>query len=74
MLKEFDIKTVLTLVKNPKSNSPVDRVHQVILNMIVTKYLDKNIFDYTDPWGETLAYIERNIRDSYHHTIMVPPV
>ena len=37
----FDIKPVLTSVKNPQANALVERVHQVILNMLVTKYIDK---------------------------------
>ena len=57
LLKDFNIKTVLTSAKKPRANAPVDRVHQVILNIIVTKYLDKKLFDYIDPWGETLASI-----------------
>ena len=39
-LKDFDIKSVLTSVKNPLANAPAERVHQVILNMLVTKDLD----------------------------------
>ena len=41
LLKEFDIKPVLTLVKNPQDNAPVEQVHQLILNMLVTKDIDK---------------------------------
>ena len=40
-LKEFDIKPVLMSVKNNQANALMERVHQVILNMIVTKDLDK---------------------------------
>ena len=49
MLKDFDIKTVLTSVKNPQSNAPVEQVHQVILNMLDTKDLDNKVFEYIDP-------------------------
>ena len=69
-LKYFDIKTVLTLVKNLQANVPVERVHQVILKMLATKNLDKKVFDYMNPWGETLASTAWAIRDSYHRTIM----
>ena len=44
LLKEFDIKPVLTSVKNPQANTPVDQVYQVILNMFVTKDLDNKVF------------------------------
>ena len=30
-------------------------VYQVILNMLVTKDIDNKVFDYIDPYGETLA-------------------
>ena len=49
LLKYFDIKRVLTSVKNPQSHATVERVHQVILNMLVTKDLDNKVFDYIDP-------------------------
>ena len=48
-------------------------VHQLILNMLVTKDLDNKVFNYIDPWGETLAYIAWAIRASYHHTIIATP-
>ena len=70
MLKYFDIKPVLTSVKSPQDNAQVEQVHQVILNMLVTKDLDNKVFDYIYQWGETLAYIAWAIRASYHRTIM----
>ena len=38
--------------------------------MLVTKDLDNKVFDYIDPWGETLASIAWAIRASYCLTIM----
>ena len=73
MLKYFDIKPVVTKIINPQDNAPLKRVHQVILNMIVNKYLTNKVFDYIDTWGETLAYIAWAIRASYHHTIKATP-
>ena len=43
LLNYFDIKPILTTVKNPQANAPVDQVHQLILNMLVTKDLDKSL-------------------------------
>ena len=48
-------------------------MHQVILNVLVTKYLDKKFFDYIYPRSETLAFISCNISASYHRTIMPTP-
>ena len=73
LLKDFDIKPVLTSVKNPQDNAPVERVHKVILNMLVTKDLGKNILDYIDQWGDDPEYGACEIRDSYHCTIMATP-
>ena len=69
MLKDFDIKTVLTTIKIPQANAPVEPVHQVILNMPITKDISNKVFDYIYPWSETLAYIEWSIRNYYHCTI-----
>ena len=71
LLMDLDIKHFKTSVKNPQANAPVERVHKVILNMLVTKDIDNKVFDYIDPWDETLASIAWVIRASYHSTIMV---
>ena len=72
-IKDLDIKPVLKKIKNPQAKYPVERVHQVILDMPVTKYLNNKDFDHIDPWGETLSYIALVIRESYHLTIMNTP-
>ena len=74
MIKDVYIKYVLITIKNPQSNATGELVNQVILNMLVTKYLDKKIFENIYPWGETLAYIVWKIRASYHCNIMATPV
>ena len=56
-LKYFGIKPVLTSVKNPQANDPVEQVHQLILNILAAKDLDNKVFNYIDPWVETLASI-----------------
>ena len=73
LLKGFDIKPVLTTVKNHQANTPVGWVHQVILSMIVTKDIDNKVFDHIYPWGETLVYIAWEIRVSYQCTTMSTP-
>ena len=51
----------------------MERLHLVILNMLVTKDLDDKVLNHIDPWGETLAYIAWGIRAYYHRTIMDTP-
>ena len=70
LLKYLNIKPVLTSINNPQANSPVERVHKVILNMLITKVLDNKVFDHIYPWSETLAYISWAVRASYNRTIM----
>ena len=72
-LKYFYIKPVLTTIKNPQANNPAEWFNQVILNMLVTKDLANNFFDYIDPLGENLAYIAWQIRYYCHHNIMAKP-
>ena len=74
LLKYFYIKLVSTTVKNPQSNTPVELVHQVILNMLVTKYPDNKVFKHIYPWDENLSYIAWVIRASCHHTIIATQV
>ena len=73
LLKDFDVKPVLTSIKNPQSNAPVERVHQVLHNMIVTKDLDGRTFDYIDPWGEILSSVAWAVRASHHSTFDKTP-
>ena len=73
LLKDFDIKPKPTTVENPQGNAPVERIHQVVHNMVKTKELDKFIFDYIDPWGEILSSIGWAIRASYHSTLQATP-
>ena len=73
LLNDFDIKPVCTTVKNPQANAPVERVHQVIRNMMVTKDLNERVLDHIDPWGEILSSIAWAIRASYHSTLQATP-
>ena len=43
LLKDLDIKPVLTAIKNPQANTMLERGHQAILNMLATKFLDKKV-------------------------------
>ena len=69
LLKDLNIKHVLTTIENPQANDPVKRVHQLILNIIVTKNLANKVFNYIDTWGETIASIAWAMRAFYCRTI-----
>ena len=73
LLKYFGIEHILMTIKTSQANAPLDWIHQVILNTIVTKYIENKIVNYRYPLGESLAYIAWVIRDSYHNTIQSTP-
>ena len=55
MLEDFDIEPISTTFKNPQASAPVEWVHQVILNILATKFLANKVFYFIYPWGETLV-------------------
>ena len=73
LLRDFAIKPKPTMVKNPQSNSPVERIHQVIMNMFNTQGLKDRVFDFIDPWGEILSSIAWAICASHHSTLDATP-
>ena len=44
--KGFQYKHVLTKIKDPQANAQLERVHQVIINMLLTKDLYEKVFDH----------------------------
>ena len=68
-LKHLYIKPDLTTIKNPHAKALVERVHLLVLNMLVTKYHTNKVFDYIYPWVETLVSGACAIKVYYHYTI-----
>ena len=66
LLKDWSIQPKYTTIKNPTANSPVERIHQVICHMFLTKNFKGTIFDYIDPFGSILASVAWAIRASYN--------
>ena len=56
-LKDFFIKVVFMKIKKSQANALVERLDQIILNMLLSKDIDNKVFNYIDQWCETLAYI-----------------
>jgi len=74
LLKDFDVKATLTTVENPQeANSPVERIHQVIQNMLAVKDLESQMFDFVYPWGKILSPVAWAIRASYHSMLKATP-
>ena len=51
----------------------LELVNQVIYNILVNKDLDEKLFDYINPWGETLSSILWDIRESYQRNLKFTP-
>jgi hypothetical protein len=66
LLEGWSIKPTYTTIKNPQSNSPVERIHQVLWHMFVTKGLHKQILSDIDPFGSILSSVAWAIRASHN--------
>ena len=73
LLKDMAIKPKVTTIKNPQSNSPIERLHQVMRHMLMTKNLQEEVLDYLDPFGPTLSSIAWAICSSYNNTTDATP-
>ena len=51
----------------------MDQLNQVIYNILVTNYINKKVFIYIDPWGETLASVAWVIMIFYNHNLNSMP-
>ena len=68
LLKGFAAKSKSISIKYPQSNAIVERVHQVMGDILRTHELNEHNFDMIDPWGPILQYISWVIRSTYHTT------
>ena len=57
-----------TTVKNPQANSILERVHQVLGNMLRVKNITALDIDPVDPWTNILASVAWAIRSTNHMT------
>ena len=73
LLKDFSIKPTPTTIKNPQANAILERVHQVLGDMLRTKNLQQYDFDALDPWNDILASIAWAIRSTHHSTLKASP-
>ena len=73
LLKDFSIKPTPTTIKNPQANAILERVHQVLGDMLRTKNLQQYDFDALDPWNDILASVAWAIRSTHHSTLKASP-
>ena len=74
MIKEdYGVKAKPITVRNPQANAIVERVHQVIGNIIRTFELENNYIDEQNPWKAILSATAFAIRSTYHTTLQSTP-
>src|SRR5688572_25957342 len=73
VLHDYGIKAKLITEKNPIANAIVERIHQVIGNIIRTFDLEANYLDNDNPWRGILAATTFAVRSTYHTTLRKMP-
>ena len=73
LLRDFNIKPTPTTIKNPQANAILERVHQVLGDMLHTKNLQQYDFDALDPCSDILASVAWVIHSTHHSTLKVSP-
>jgi hypothetical protein len=74
MIKEdYGVKAKPITVRNPQANAIVERVHQVIGNIIRTFELENNYLDDEDPWKGILSATAFAVRSTFHTTLQNTP-
>ena len=73
IMKDYGIKAKPITVRNPQANAILERIHQVIGNIIRTFELEKNYLDEKDPWKGILSATAFAVRSTIHTTLQQTP-
>ena len=74
IVEQYDSKKRGISPRNPQANSILERIHQVIGNMIKTfQIYDREDLEEQDPWSGILAAIMFGVRATYHTTLEATP-
>ena len=57
LIADFSIKPQPTTIENPQADGVLERLHQVLGNMLRTKERQSHDFNMLDPWSDILANI-----------------
>jgi exonuclease VII small subunit len=71
--EEYGVKCKPITVRNPQANAIVERVHQVIGNIIRTFELENNYLTEDNPWKGILSATAFAVRSTYHTTLQHTP-
>ena len=70
---DYGIKKKPITVRNPQANAIVERIHQVLGNIIRTFELQENYLDEENPWKGILSAAAFAVRSTYHTTLQKTP-
>ena len=73
MIKNYGLKGKPSSLYNPQSNGIIERVHEVLNNILRTFELEQRELDEDDPWTEFLSAAAFAIRATYHTTLGASP-
>ena len=71
--EEYGIKGKPITIRNPQANAIVERIHQVLGNMIRAFELENHYLDEDNPWKGILAATAFAIRSTLHSTLKKTP-
>ena len=69
----YQIKMKPITVKNPQANSVLERIHQVLANMLRTFELEEREVNEDDPWTGILNAVGWAVRSTYHTILRATP-
>ena len=70
---DYGVKGKPIMVRNPQGNAIVERVHQVISNIIRAFKLEDNYLDEEDPWKDILSATAFTVRSPFHTKLHQSP-
>ena len=73
MCDNYAMKKKHSTAYNPQSNGVIERIHQVLGNILRTFEMDKEDLNPNNPWGYFLNTAAWAIRSTYHTTLEATP-
>ena len=70
---EYGTKVRGATVRNPQANAILERIHQVIGNLVRTFDLEERDMDADDPWSGILSAAAFAVRSTFHTTLQATP-
>ena len=60
-------------MKNPQANAVLERIHQVVEDILKSKDLENYDFNNTDPWSDILTSVAWANRNTVHRPLKATP-